>query len=80
MMLLAASLTISSDFDAIESSIQSAPHWEHTDAGTSLTTRTPNPKSTVKVVRPAFFLPPQRGHVFGDRFGFIYLISSRGHY
>jgi hypothetical protein len=45
-----ASLTISSNFEAIESSIQSAPHCEHTDAGTSLTTTTPNPKSTVKVV------------------------------
>ena len=55
-----ASSTIFSNFSEIASSIQSAPHCEHTVAGTSLTTTTPKPRSTVKVVFPAFFPPPAK--------------------
>jgi len=40
--------------DAMASSIQSAPHCEHTVAGTFLTTTTPNPKSVAKIVFPVF--------------------------
>ena len=54
MMSLNASFTIPSNLTEMASSIQSAPHCEHTVAGTSLTTTTPKPKSTVNVVFPSF--------------------------
>ena len=43
------------------SSIQSLPHNSQTVAGTSLTTTTPKPKSTVKVVVDLILFPLQNG-------------------
>jgi len=70
---LAATQTISSyitgmqfgffaSFAATGSSIHASPHFVHTNAGTPLTTTTPNFKSTANVVVPGCFSPPQRGH------------------
>src|SRR5258706_2451885 len=67
-----ASLTMFSRCLATRSSIQSAPHWLQTVAGTFLTTTTPNSKSAVKVVVPFFLVPAQRGHNFFD----FFLITS----
>jgi len=61
-----ASFTISSSFDAMASAIQSAPHCEHTVAGTSSYSTTPNPKSVAKIVLPVFLVPPQSGHLSGS--------------
>jgi len=68
--LFLASLTIFSSCLATRSSIQSAPHWLQTVAGTFRTTTTPNSKSAVNVVVPVLFVPAQRGHNFLDFFLF----------
>jgi len=52
----------SPDAPATASSIHASPHWPQTSAGTSRTITKPNFRSTVNVVVPASFLPPQRAH------------------
>jgi hypothetical protein len=74
--LFLASVTMSSSCLATWSSIQSAPHWLHTVAGTFLTTTTPNSKSAANVVVPVLFVPAQRGHNFFDFFLFTSFSSS----
>jgi hypothetical protein len=58
-----ASLTICSNCRAVASSIHSSPHCEQIVASTSRTTTTPLPRSTLKVVLPFVFLPPQIGQI-----------------
>ena len=48
---------------ATGSSIQSAPHWEQTEAGTLRITTTPKPRSAVNVVVPGRFVPLQIGQM-----------------
>lgn len=48
----------------VSSAIQSVPHCSQTRAGTLRTTTTPKPRSTVNVVVPFTFDPPQMGQVF----------------
>lgn len=77
-----ASLTMFSRCLATRSSIQSAPHWLQTVAGTFLTTTTPNSKSAVNVVVPVFLVPAQRGHNFFDFFSihFFLFVLRRVYY
>lgn len=72
------SLTIFLKCLATRSSIQSAPHWLQTVAGTFLTTTTPNSRSAVNLVVTVFLVPAQSGHSYVDFFLFTSFSSSCG--